>query len=439
MGLRVLFLDMNAYFASVEQQLRPELRGVPVAVAALDVDSTCCIAASYEAKRLGVRTGTPVWQARRLPGMTVVEARPMEYVRVHHQIVAAVESCLPVDAIYSVDEMACRLGTGQTDPTAAAKLGNRVKRAVKDQVGQYLRCSVGLAPNRLLAKVASDLQKPDGLSIITEQDLPDILYPLRLDDLPGVGPRMLARLNTAGVRSIEDLYRRSEAELKAVWGGVVGQRWWHWLRGADLPEPPTRRSTVGHSHVLPPELRTDAGAEAVLVRLIHKAAVRLRDINYWARHLSVYVSYTYREEGWRASVPLGECQDTQTMLEAFAAVWPHRPAGPGRPTQVAVTLYNLTARPSATLPLFASERRRTALSRVLDEVNRRFGPDTLYFGGMHVGPAADGRPAGALDAAPTRIAFGQIPGLLAGDHSAATPPIMSPVAPDATKERTGHT
>jgi DNA polymerase-4 len=396
----VLYLDMNSFFASVEQQLRPELRGRPVAVAAIDVDSTCCIAASHEAKQLGIRTGTPVWQARKCKSLQIVEARPDVYVRVHHKIIEAVGSCLPVHAVHSIDEMSCRLSPDESEPSGAVKLAHRVKQAVSDRVGSCLSCSIGLAPNRLLAKVAADARKPDGLTMITERDLPHALYQFHLDDLPGIGPRMLKRLNSNGVTTIAQLCQLSESQMKDLWGGIVGQRWWHWLRAYDLAEPPTQRSTVGHSHVLPPALRNEQGARAVLIRLIHKIGARLRRINYWADRMEVYVSYTFREEGWSGSVALGLCQDTQTMIEAFNALWRWQP-NCGRPTQVAVTLYDLVSNRSASAPLFPAAQRRLNLARTLDRLNNRFGQDTIYFGGMHAMESA----------APTRIAFNQIPDL----------------------------
>jgi DNA polymerase-4 len=398
MPLRVLYLDMNSFFASVEQQLRPELRGRPVAVAAVDVDSTCCIAASYEAKQLGIRTGTPVWEARKCKSLQLVEARPEVYVQMHHKIIEAVETCLPHHDTHSIDEISCLLTSREAEPSAAIELAKRVKQAVRNHVGSYLSCSIGLAPNRLLAKVGADMQKPDGLVVLTEQDLPHALHPLHLDDLPGIGPRMLKRFNSVGVTTTAQLCQLSESQMKEVWGGIVGQRWWHWLQGHDLPESRTRRSTVGHSHVLPPELRTEQGARAVLIRLIHKIGARLRRINYWAGRMEVYVSFTFREEGWSGSIALGLCQDTQTMIEAFDALWRWQP-NCGRPTQVAVTLYELVPNCSASLPLFPAEQRRLKLARTLDRLNSRFGPDTIYFGGMH----------GMTSAAPTRIAFNQIP------------------------------
>ena len=304
--LRNLFLDMNAYFASVEQQLRPELRGLPIAVAPVMAETTCCIAASYEAKRYGIKTGTQVAQARRLcPELQVVNARPSEYVRIHKAIVEAVNSVIPVDRIMSIDEMSCRLSPHQQVPSQATIVAQDVKQAIKQQVGQYLLCSVGLAPNRFLAKVASNFQKPDGLTIITGNDLPHKLYSLSLRDLPGIGRRMDARLQRQGIHTVEQLCALPKEQLKKLWNGVVGERWWHWLRGHDLPERPTRRQTVGHSHVLSPEFRTHDGARTVLVKLIHKAAARLRSLSYCAGKISIQLSYAGRKESWHASASLG--------------------------------------------------------------------------------------------------------------------------------------
>src|SRR6201997_5412248 len=162
--LQWLFLDLNSYLASVEQELRPELRDRPMAVVPLLADTTCCIAASYEAKKYGVRTGTQVGEAKRLcPGIVLVEARHEVYVDYHHRIVEAVESCVPVTSVMSIDEMACRLIGREQPLLAALELAAKVKLAVRQKAGETLCCSVGLAPNRYLAKVASDMEKPDGL------------------------------------------------------------------------------------------------------------------------------------------------------------------------------------------------------------------------------------------------------------------------------------
>ena len=171
-----LFVDLNSYFASVEQEVRPELRGRPVGVVPMMADTTCCIAASYEAKAFGVRTGTIVADAKRLcPDIVLIEARHEIYVDYHLRIVEAVESCLPVTAVLSIDEMACRLMGRERPLLAAMNLARKVKARILEQVGPMLSSSVGLATNRYLAKVASDMEKPNGLVALPVDLLPEAL------------------------------------------------------------------------------------------------------------------------------------------------------------------------------------------------------------------------------------------------------------------------
>jgi DNA polymerase IV len=144
-----LFVDLNSYFASVEQQVRPELRGRPVGVVPMMADTTVCIAASYEAKAFGVRTGTVVADAKRMcPDIVFVEGRHEIYTEFHHRIVETVESCVPVTAVCSIDEMACRLIGRERPLLAAIDLARRVKKRISEQVGPMLKSSVGLATNR---------------------------------------------------------------------------------------------------------------------------------------------------------------------------------------------------------------------------------------------------------------------------------------------------
>ena len=190
-----LFLDLNSYFASVEQQERVELRGRPVGIVPITgTDHTCCIAASYEAKAYGVKTGIGVGEARTLCSyLEIVEARPKLYVEYHQRILAAVNHCLPVTTVMSVDEMAFRLMGRERALSNATRLAMDMKDALRG-VGDTLRCSVGLAPNRYLAKLASDMLKPDGLTVLLQRDLPRALYRLKLSDIIGVGSSMEKRI-----------------------------------------------------------------------------------------------------------------------------------------------------------------------------------------------------------------------------------------------------
>jgi len=276
--LRWLLVDLNSYFASVEQELRPELRGRPVAVVPVMADTTCAIAASYEAKVFGVRTGTRVGDAKRMcPGIVLVEARHDVYVDYHNRIVEAVERCVPVAAVLSIDEMASSLIGREQPLSAALDLAKRIKNSIRESVGSTLRCSIGLAPNRYLAKIASDMQKPDGLVALTPDQLPSALSQLTLRDLPGVGAQMEKRLNEQGIRTMPQLLSLDREQLNRVWGGINGEKLWYWLRGEDFQDAELEhQKSISQSHVLPPELRTEDGCYAVAHKLLHKAAMRLR-------------------------------------------------------------------------------------------------------------------------------------------------------------------
>jgi DNA polymerase-4 len=158
-----LFLDLNAFFASCEQQEAPALRGKPIIVVRTLTDSAVAIAASYSAKAHGVKTGTIMREARRLcPDVMPVQANHRLYIEYHERILAAVASCMPVEKVMSIDEMACRLMGIEPQVDVARALALKVKRALHEQVGECLTCSFGIAPNVFLGKVGSDLQKPDG-------------------------------------------------------------------------------------------------------------------------------------------------------------------------------------------------------------------------------------------------------------------------------------
>ena len=396
--LRYAFVDMNSFFASVEQQDDPSLRGSPVGVAAVNVPTTACIATSYEAKRLGIRTGTSVAEARAIcPSVVILEARPKRYVEVHHGLVRAVGSCLPVGAVESIDEMWGRLDPAACSRDDAVELAVRIKAALADEVGDHITCTVGVAPNRFLAKIATEMRKPDGLVILEHHDLPDALFGLELVELPGIARAMLARLNRYYIETVRDLCRADVGTLRSVWGGVVGERWHRWLRGEDLVLPNGVRRSVGHSHVLSPHHRSDDKAQAVFVRLIHKAAARLRYLGLGARQVEFYVSYAWREEGWRARVRLDLTQSTSAVVREFRAVWPQRPRG--TPTQLAVTFLRVRPWRGSTPTLPFDRRNDPSLDRLLDEANDRFGPKTLLWGGM----------LGVEDSAPTRISFTHVP------------------------------
>jgi DNA polymerase-4 len=419
--LRWLFLDLNSYFASVEQELEPKLRGRPLAVVPVVADTTVCIAASSEAKAFGVKTGTQVGEAKRMcPGIALVEARHELYVEYHNKIVEAVERMVPVTSVMSIDEMACRLIGREQPLLAALDLARRIKEEIRNTVGSTLRCSVGLAQNRYLSKVASDMEKPDGLVALTPDILEAALLRLTPRDLPGIGPRMEKRLHAAGIRTMQQVWALDREQMNHLWGGMGGEKLWHWLRGEDFEDAELEHAkSIGNSHVLSPELRTLEGSYAVVSKLLHKTAMRLRTARLWTTNLRLSVKFAVSKEeaarqhlsgipqlAWSQSTPLIECQDNQTLTEGLRKLWAAMPKGRNyqKPFYVGVSLNNLVPDHQHTLDLFAgleTEVRRTQLSRTMDSINKKHGTTKLFFASM--------LPAGT--AAPTRIAFTSIPDL----------------------------
>lgn len=405
--LRALYVDFNAYFASVEQQLRPELRGRPVGVLPVLAETTCCIAASYEAKAFGVKTGTPVYEARRrCPGIVLLEARPSRYVEMHHRLVATVESCTPVGQVLSIDEMCCPLMGSERQRDRALALAAQIKTTIATRVGECLRSSIGIAPNTFLAKIASNMQKPDGCTVIEAADLPQALHRLELSDIPGIGRAMESRLWRHGIETVAQLCAANAAQLRAAWGSIEGERMHARLRGEEIAPTDSERASVSHSHVLPPELRTESAAYSVLHRLLQKAATRLRSHALVAGNVHVRISFRQQGErwDWRADQPVDATADTRTLLHALDVLWRQRPPalrGRAEPIAIGVALTRLRGAAHRSRDLFEDQETSERLNATLDAITRRFGRKSAYFGGAHA----------ALAAAPMRIAFQHIPDL----------------------------
>lgn len=411
-----LFLDLNSYFANVEQQRDPGLRGRPVAVVPAMTEHTCAIAASYEAKACGVKTGTMIRDARlKCPSIVCVPARHDVYIKYHHRVVGEVGRHVPVTVVASIDEMACRLTGRLREQGEAIALARRIKAGLARHVGVSLTCSIGLSTNRYLAKVATDLQKPDGLIALHPVSLPDRLRGLELRDFPGIGGRIERRLHRAGVRDFHALWACAPKQLRAIWGSVAGERFWYSLRGHEIPEEATNRSTVGHSHVLAPGQRPPHLAEAVGRRLLLKAASRLRGIGHCASALCVSLRLVNGER-YECDQRFPALADSLTLQELFTRAWTGllRRIGFTSVLKIGVTLHRLTpATGNVQLDLFSRlpgdapfspehQRKRDRLSKAIDEITERHGLDAVTAGIM---------PGQGSSFTGTKIAFTRVPGL----------------------------
>ena len=399
MTLRSLLVDFNSYFASVEQQVEPRLRGKPLGVVPMLADTTVCIAASVEAKTFGVKTGTKVAEARRLcPEIEFVVARHEIYIDYHHRAVAVVDSVVPVRAVLSIDEMDCELTGRWREPARAKDIAVRVKAALAFQVGEYLRTSIGIGPNTFIAKTASDMVKPDGLVMIDESELPDRLFHLDVRALSGVGKQMDKRLAAHGITTVRDLAEKSRDELHAIWGGVGGDIMWSRIRGEEQHERTNETSSISHSSVLGPDHRNPEHAFAVLNRLVQKAAMRLRKAGFYAGRMTIAVKYIDGTR-WDADMKLVDTQDTMAFLHVLDKLWAARPRNRRTILQVGMVYSDFVSEANHTGSLFASEGKSKSLYSTLDKLNARFGKQAVYFASAHK----------ARDRGGLHIAFNHIP------------------------------
>lgn len=401
------FIDLNSFFASVEQQERPALRGRPLIVVPVMADSTCAIAVSYEARAFGIKTGTGVRVAKRMcPNLEIIEARHEIYTDYHNGIVDALNTHFVQVKPLSVDEMACPIPSYYGTDEAQIRLMQTVKQSIYDRVGTCLRSSIGIGPNVFLSKVASSMQKPNGLTLLAEDVRPQ-LFQVPLNNLPGIGRKMHLRLRLNGIETVAQLWDAPRQELRRIWGSVIGERWWYMLRGSQIADYGTsyggERKSVSHSHVLPPEFRTPVGARAIQHRLFSKALARLRSydmaagsVYLWARYKNARHEYW----GWRLqSRKHLHANDDTTWLRVVRPLIESLPEGRSgfNPCQVGIAFGDLIKCQDQNLRLFDDVLRTARLCETVDALNQRFEA------GVGLAGVYEHR-----HQAPERIAFGKL-------------------------------
>lgn len=354
-GVGWLLLDLNSYFASVEQQLNPRLRGRPIAVVPMMTDGTCAIAASYEAKAYGIKTGTKIYDAKQMcPDLVCVLAQHDVYVKFHHLVINEMALHTPINKIWSIDEMNSRLTAQHRTREAAIDLGMRIKRGLTQNVGECIKCSIGIATNSYLAKTASDMQKPDGLTVLEGRDLPGRLLEMDLRDLCGIGPNMEKRLNRAGIWTMPQLWGTTPKQLRTLWGSVEGEKFWYRVHGYDLPDPVTGdKVVIGHSRVLDTDARRPDLALDVARRLTTKACQRMRRHNLYASHFSMSVRLKDGRR-WGGERHLNPSSDSLTFVRITAEMWDEM-IGRLRPYEikkVSISLNHLQTQAQTTGDLF---------------------------------------------------------------------------------------
>jgi nucleotidyltransferase/DNA polymerase involved in DNA repair len=427
----LIHLDMNSYFASVEQQANPLLRGKPLGVCAYLHKNGCVIAASIEAKARGMKVGMTMEEAKgMIPDAVFVENDPPKYRAVTSRVFGILhETCDRVEH-YSIDESFLDMTGWVRDPAEAAFLMARVRRRIHDEVGEWLRCSIGIAPTRFLAKLASELEKPSGLSIITQENLDEVLSRLDLEDIHGVGRRMRKRIEALGIRTPIELKRAPIANLMHAFG-INGYMLWAKLNATDIEEidaDPGPPKSIGHSYCVPMTANRQGKIRAILAKLAEKAARRMRREELFAGTVSVNVGFKGEGGGMKGDHPVSfwhggdsdftrfdePVDDSFTLVGAALNLLDSMWDGKQAVSFLAVTFSEFGS-PSGQMEIVASgvgrrcvgsaDARRPFLSRAMDAIKDKHGDESLILGHAFGVARAD---------APERIGFRKTDGVEMG-------------------------
>lgn len=379
----ILHIDMNAFFASVEQSANPALRGKPIAVTGRGGRSII-LTASYEARAFGVKTGMAIWEAKRCcPELTLVIGDNRKYTHTSKEIMAMMQDYTPEVEVFSIDEAFMDVTRSLALFGGAEKIACLLKARIWDRFA--ITCSIGIAPNKLLAKLASDMQKPDGLVTIRPEDISRTMERLPVKDLCGIGRKTERQLALMGIRTCGELGRCDEERLTRRFG-IVGKRLKEMGQGRDgAPVVPHGEDdevkSVGHSTTLDRDIERREDILRVLLRLSEMVGRRARRYGVSGRTVSLYVRYADfftsfgRQQTQTDYINLSDdiFKASVAILDTVKLEQPVRLLG--------VSLSNLIHR-GEQLPLFEAERKKAFATRAMDEVNSRFGEFTVTFASL---------------------------------------------------------
>lgn len=376
----IMHIDLNSCFATVEQQARPMLRGKPVAIANRRTDKTAIVTASYEAKAVGVKVGMKVRDAKILcPDLIVLESDPSKYRYVYHRLLDIMKDYSAHVTMKSIDEGVIDF---HDSPAAIARrdlveIGQEIKQRLKDEIGVWMRCNVGIATNRFLAKTAAGLHKPDGLDVITPANIHEVLGSLELTDLTGIARRNEKRLNSVGIVTPLDFLDADVVTLqKVVFKSVVGRWWYDRLRGWEVDDVTTDIKRVGRQYVLE---SFDLTYDQILKRLHHlceSVGSRMRSQDKSARGIYVYAK-TLERGYWHSSSlsQLPFCSD-QTIYELARQLFEKAPTGL---KEIGIHCYELEAIEDPQLSFFNDQIvRERQVTNAIDDINKRWGDRTIH-------------------------------------------------------------
>jgi DNA polymerase-4 len=383
----VMHIDLNSCFATVEQQARPRLRGRPVAIVNRRIENTMIITCSYEAKAKGVKLGMSVKEAKKLcPDLVWLESDPAKYKFVYHKLMAIMQDYSAHVRMKSIDEGVIDFSdsTGAMMGRDLAEIGYEIKQRLWDEVGCAMNCNVGISTNRFLAKTAASLHKPNGLDVITHDNLRAVLASLELTDLTGIAGRFERRLNAVGIFTPLQFLDADPVTLKTmVFKSVVGLEWHQRLRGWEVDKRDFPMRTAGRQYVLDGYKMPRAEVLKRLHHLCEETGSKVRSQGLVARGVSVHArSYSDTGRGWGGTYWHARHM-AATPFFSNQAIFEHAKklfeSAPAFVKEIGVSCYELSEPDDSQLHLFGDELARDrAVTTALDEINARYGKRVLH-------------------------------------------------------------
>ncbi|MDD3294242.1 MAG: DNA polymerase IV [Geobacteraceae bacterium] len=380
----ILHIDMNAFFASVEQALNPALRDKPVAVIG-SAKRTVITTSSYEARRYGVKTGMAVWEARRCcPDLILIVGDNRRYTHTSTGIVRMMRDYTPLVEVFSIDEALMDM-TGSLRLFGPAKNNAMLlKSRIRRRFG--ITCSIGIAPNKMLAKLASDMEKPDGLTIIRPEMVASVLEKVPVGDMCGIGRKTVRVLRLLGITTCGELGRFPVDILKKRFG-IVGEHLHRMGKGIDeSPVIPAEQAepvkSVGHSMTLERDIERREDILRYLLQLSEKVGRRARRYGVSGRTVHLQVRYAdffssfSRQQTLPDYVNLSDeiYRAAVGILDSVTLEQPVRLLG--------ISLSGLR-HGETQLPLFSENPRKVSATQAMDQVNDRYGDFSVTFGTLH--------------------------------------------------------
>lgn len=377
---QIIHVDMDAFYASVEQHDNPSLKGKPVIVGGDPAGRGVVSAASYEARRFGVHSAMPMKQAMRLcPHAVVIRGRMDRYVEVSRIIRGIFGQFTPLIEPLSLDEASLDVTGSLVTWKSAEHIGRTIKQTIRDRTG--LTASVGVAPNKFLAKVASDLDKPDGFVVITEENKQEVLDPLPVRAIWGIEPVTGAKLQQHGIHTIRQLREYPPDALRRLLGNTADSiiELAHGIDDRPV-EPTSRARSLSAEHTFPQDVADPNTLASTLLDQVEEVAARLRAERLRAKTITLKLRYGDFKTITRSRSFAESTDCTAALWKAAAEVfetWRSRAFRPLRLIGFAAT--GLKPDQGRQLTLFAEPEdvRQARLDRTIDEIREKYGFDTI--------------------------------------------------------------